>query len=101
VVILLALSGRPGRQLFAPPPWAAHAIWSPDGRTLYLKVHDERSLTSFWSVSSAGGRPRELVRFDDPEWQSVRNDFATDGSRLFFAVEDRESDIFVAELISR
>ena len=101
VLMLLSLSRGPARQLFTGPPLASHAIWSPDGRTLYLKVHAEHGLTSFWSVSAQGGRPRELLRFADPEWQSVRNDFTTDGKRLFFEVEDRQSDIFVAELISR
>ncbi|HWC72362.1 MAG TPA: hypothetical protein VG454_00395, partial [Gemmatimonadales bacterium] len=79
----------------------SHAIWSPDGRTLYCKVHDARGFTSFWSVSAQGGRPRLLLRMDDPAWQSTRNDFATDGKRLFFDVEDRQSDVFVAQLVPR
>jgi eukaryotic-like serine/threonine-protein kinase len=101
VLMLLTLPKGPARQLFTGPPLASHAIWSPDGRTLYLKVHEEHGLSSFWSVSAQGGKPRELLRFVDPEWQSVRNDFTTDGKRLFFEVEDRQSDIFVADLISR
>ena len=106
VLMVMPASGGPARAVFTagngvPLPLVAHAIWAPDGRTLYCKVHDERGVTSFWSVSSQGGRPRELFRFDDPEWQSVRNDLATDGKRLFFDVEDRQSDIFVAELIPR
>jgi len=99
-VMLLTPGRGPARQLFTGPPLVSHAIWAPDGRTLYLKVHTN-GVTSFWSVSAQGGRPRELVRFADPEWQSVRNDFTTDGKRLFFDVEDRQGDIFVAELISR
>lgn len=99
--MLLPLSGGPARQLLTGPPLASHAIWSPDGRTLYLKVPEGSGLSSFWSVSAQGGRPRQLLRFADPEWQSVRNDFTTDGKRLFFGVEDRQADIFVAELISR
>ncbi|HEY7194615.1 MAG TPA: protein kinase [Gemmatimonadales bacterium] len=101
VVMLLTVGHGPARQLFTGPPLVGHAVWGPDGRTLYLKVHDERGATSLWSVSVAGGKPRELLRFVDPEWQSVRNDLATDGKRLFFDVEDRQSDIFVAQLISR
>jgi hypothetical protein len=41
------------------------------------------------------------VRFDDPAWQSSRAFFATDGKRFYFPVEDRESDIYVAELVAR
>jgi len=99
-LMVLALSAGPARQVFTGPPLVSHAVWAPDGRTLYLKVH-EHDVTSFWSVSAQGGRPRELLRFVDPEWQSVRNDFTTDGKRLFFDVEDRQSDIFVAQLIPR
>jgi serine/threonine-protein kinase len=99
-LMLLPLAGGPARQLFTGAPLVAQAIWAPDGRTLYLKVHDEQGLTSFWSVNAQGGRPRELIRFVDPEWQSVRNDFTTDGKRLFFSVEDRQADIFVAQLLA-
>jgi len=98
-VMLLTLGGTP-RPVFTGPPLVSHAVWGPDGHTLYLKVHTEDGSTSLWSVSVQGGRPRELVRFADPEWQSVRNDLATDGKRLFFDVEDRQADVFVAQLIA-
>ena len=104
VVMVMPAGGGPARQVFTPgngAPLVSHAIWAPDGRTLYLKVHDARGLTSFWSVDAHGGRPRELLRLADPEWQSVRNDFATNGKRLFFDVEDRQSDVFVADLTPR
>lgn len=104
VMMVMPAAGGAARQLFAPgngAPLVSHAIWAPDGRTLYLKVHDARGLTSFWSVDAHGGRPRELLNLKEPEWQSVRNDFATDGKRLFFDVEDRQSDVFVADLIPR
>ncbi len=104
VVMVMSAGGGPARQVFTPgngAPLVSHATWAPDGRTLYLKVHDARGLTSFWSVDAHGGRPRELLRLADPEWQSVRNDFATNGKRLFFDVEDRQSDVFVADLTPR
>ncbi|MEO8140489.1 MAG: hypothetical protein ABI742_12625, partial [Gemmatimonadota bacterium] len=65
---------------------------------LYFKAHDAQHRTSFWAVSAAGGTPRMLLRLDDPNWQSIRPFFATDGKRFYFPVEDRESDIYVAEL---
>ncbi|PYP14071.1 MAG: hypothetical protein DMD54_15055 [Gemmatimonadetes bacterium] len=104
VVMVMPAGGGPARQVFTPgngAPLVSHATWAPDGRTLYLKVHDARGLTSFWSVDAHGGRPRALLRLADPEWQSVRNDFATNGKRLFFDVEDRQSDVFVADLTPR
>jgi Tol biopolymer transport system component len=92
------------RRVFDPTataPPAIHTQWSPDGRTLYYKTHDAQGHASFWAVSAAGGRPRLLVRFDDPDRQSSRRDFATDGSRFYFAIEDRQSDVFVAEMIAK
>jgi Tol biopolymer transport system component len=80
---------------------AIHLQWSPDGRTLYYKSHDAQGRASFWAVSAAGGQPRLLVRFGEPDRQSSRRDFATDGRRFYFAIEDRQSDVLVAELISR
>jgi hypothetical protein len=52
-------------------------------------------------VNAAGGRPRLLVRFNDLSRPSSRRDFAVDENRLFFAIEDRQSDVFVAELITK
>ena len=101
VTIIPAAGGSP-RTVFRPSkdaPLIGHARWSADGRLLYCKVHDARGRTSFWVVSAQGGPPRLLVRFDEPMWQSSRNDFASDGKRFYFAVEDRQSDVFVADLI--
>ena len=101
-VMILPAEGGSGRLLFettATAPPADQVVWGPDGRTIYYKFHDLQGHTSLWAVSAAGGRPRQLVRFDDPARQSSRKDFATDGKRLYFTIEDRQSDIFVAELI--
>jgi len=103
-VMVLPAEGGDARRVFDPTAAAPAAInvqWSPDGRTLYYKSHDEQGRASFWGVSAAGGRPRLLVRLSDPDRQSSRRDFATDGRRFYFAIEDRQSDVFVAELIPR
>jgi serine/threonine protein kinase len=81
-------------------PWVGRPRWSPDSRNLFFKIHDARGRAAFWSVSAQGERPRLLVRFDDPAFQSARKDFATDGKRLYFTVEDRQSDVFVADLVT-
>ena len=57
--------------------------------------------TSLWGVRSSGGTPRLLVRFPNPDRQSSRTDFAVDRRRLYFAIEDRQSDVFVAEMLPR
>jgi Tol biopolymer transport system component len=100
---IVALGGGNPRLVYRPAPGSDDPrpewpLWSPDGGTIYFKSHDAAGLASLWSVPAAGGRPRLLVRFDDPVRQSTRSDFATDGARFYFAIEDRQSDIWVMHL---
>ena len=74
------------------------ALWSPDGRTIYFKAFDAAGRSSFWSVPVAGGAPRLLMRFDDPTHPSSRPEFASDGTRFFFTIGTRQSDIWAMEL---
>jgi Tol biopolymer transport system component len=103
-VMVVSADGGSARRVYDPSPTAPPAElveWSRDGRTLYYKAHDAQGRASFWAVNAAGGRPRLLVRFNDLNRPSSRRDFAVDATRLFFAIEDRQSDVFVAEMISR
>ena len=98
--IVPADSGAP-RDVYVPDdagPIAELAVFATDGRELHFKSHDALGRASFWSVPVAGGRPRLLVRFDDPVWASNRFDFASDGRRFYFTIEDRQSDLWVAEI---
>jgi Tol biopolymer transport system component len=102
VAIVPAEGGTP-RILFTPGPGAPagdDVEWAVDG-VLYYKAHDAAGRASFWAVNSAGGRPRLLVRFENPAFQSYRRDFGTDGKRFYFPVDDRQSDVYVAELIGK
>jgi Tol biopolymer transport system component len=102
--IVPADSGDP-RDVYVPgpnDPNAELATFADNGREIYFKSHDRTDLrASLWSVSVDGGRPRLLVRFDDPERASNRFDFATDGKRFYFTIEDRQSDLRIAELTTR
>jgi Tol biopolymer transport system component len=72
--------------------------WSKDGVTLYYLAFDAKGLASFWSVPVTGGRPKLLVKFDDPSRQTTRREFATDGEKFYFTLARYESDIWVADL---
>jgi Tol biopolymer transport system component len=101
--VVPADSGAP-RDVYVPgdgDPSAELAVFAAAGRELYFKSHDANGRASFWSVPVAGGRPRRLVRFDDPAWSSNRFDFASDGRRFYFTVEDRQSDVWLAEVGGR
>ena len=98
-LMAIRASGGAPRKLYQPGPngpWAEKGRWSPDGKAVYFKSHDAQHRTEFYSVPAAGGTPRLVARLDDPSWQSIRVFFATDGVRLFFPVEDRQSDIYIA-----
>ncbi|MCX6575028.1 MAG: protein kinase, partial [Candidatus Aminicenantes bacterium] len=79
-------------------PVPSFPAWSKDGRTIYYIAYDAEQHASFWSVPVSGGKPKLLVRFDDPTRQSSREEFATDGERFYFTLAKYESDIWVADL---
>jgi serine/threonine-protein kinase len=86
------------RPAHSDEPVAQYAIWSPDSRTLYFKAAADERRATIWAVPAAGGAPRLLVTFDDPQRPSLRREFATDGKRFFFTIAQDESDIWVADV---
>jgi Tol biopolymer transport system component/tRNA A-37 threonylcarbamoyl transferase component Bud32 len=80
-------------------PFPRFQEWSADSQTVYYKAYYADGRSSFWSVPVAGGKPKLLVRFDDAHRKSLRIEFATDGSRLFFTLTDNKSDIWVMDLL--
>jgi Tol biopolymer transport system component len=74
------------------------AVWSPDSRTVYFKAPYADGRSSFWAIPAEGGKPRLLAKFDNPAFASARQEFATDGKRLYFTADDRQSDIKVMEV---
>ncbi len=74
---------------------------SEDRRTLYFKRRDTTGGAGIWAIPVSGGTPRRLVAFSDVQRPSIRGDFAVGGGRVFFALEDRQADIWVAEVGKR
>jgi hypothetical protein len=77
------------------------AVWMPDGHSLVMKSLDENDVASFWLLPAEGGRPRLLARLEDPLRPSPRDELATDGKRLYFIINEQQSDIYVAELSTK
>ena len=73
--------------------------WASDARTVYALASDDAGLWRFWAFPAIGGSPRLLVRFDDPDRQPGRAQFATDGKTLYFTMRRRESDIKVMDIL--
>jgi Tol biopolymer transport system component len=82
-------------------PAAESVVVAEDGLTLYFKSHDAGGRASFWAVPTSGGQPRKLVRFEDPSRASIRPDFAAGAGKFFFTLEDRQADIWMADISRR
>jgi Tol biopolymer transport system component len=75
--------------------------WSTDSRSLYFRHADADGRVSIYSLSIDGGAPRVVARLDDLTRPSYRPDFAVGGGRIYFTINDRQSDISVVQLIER
>ena len=102
---IIPVDGGSPRVVYVPTapsdPRVRSVAVSDDGRMLFFKSKDEEGRSAIWSVQATGGRPQLLVRFNDLSRPSDRPDFAAGAGRLFFTLEDRQADIWVAELVRR
>lgn len=69
--------------------------WPADGRTLYFNAMGFDGVPAYFAVPATGGTPRLLVRMDDPSRPSGRQEFTSDGTYLYFTVDNRQADIWV------
>ena len=89
-------------RLLVPNPEGIEAFyvaWSPDGRALYTLARGPAG----WQIRVSpgeGGPSRLLVRFDDQSLQPAAYGFATDGRTFYLTMGSRESDIWVADLVT-
>jgi serine/threonine-protein kinase len=81
-------------------PTVEQPAWGPDGRTIYFKSHDASGRASIWVVPAAGGAPRLVTFFDDPARPSSRFNWALGGGKLYFAIDERQSDVWVLDVES-
>jgi Tol biopolymer transport system component/tRNA A-37 threonylcarbamoyl transferase component Bud32 len=82
----------------ADGPRVEQVVWSVDSRTLYFKSHDASGIGEIWALAASGGAPRLVTRFDDPSRPSNRYNMGVTGSHIYFAIDERQSDVWVMEL---
>jgi Tol biopolymer transport system component len=82
-------------------PFPAFLVLGDDRQTYYTKNFDSTGRAVFYSLPLAGGPPTTLLRFDDLARPSNRFDFAAGAGRFFFTIEDRRSNIWVADVTDR
>jgi hypothetical protein len=68
---------------------------------IYFKSHDASGRAEFWTLPLSGGRPRLLVKFSDPARQSRRYEFDAAAGRFYFAVDERRSNIWIADIAAK
>lgn len=78
------------------------ARWLPDGRALLVRTHAPDGTATFWRVPLDGRPPRPAARIAaDAELAPLREEFSTDGRRLFLALAEREGDVWTVRLDPR
>jgi hypothetical protein len=105
-VVVTPADGGAERVVYAYAPSAKlprlpRVCWSADDRSLIFKSHDEMGRASVWKVSIEGGRPRPLAQFSDLSRLSNRRDFDVDARRIYFTIEDKHSNVWVADITAR
>jgi hypothetical protein len=100
IVVIPADSGA-ARTVFTAPladPAPETPVWSRDGRSIYFKSHDAEGHAMISVVSANGGAARVIVRFPDLSRPSLRQGFAATATRFYFPIEDRQSNVWIAQL---
>jgi Tol biopolymer transport system component len=94
------------RSVYTPRPESADPIvsqlvWSLDPSIIWFVGSDTRGRGGVWSVPATGGAARLRVSFDDPSGRSHGPGLSTDGSRFYFTLDERFSNVRWAELVKR
>jgi len=77
----------------------SHGLLSRDGKTYYLLARHRDGRYGLWAIPMSGdGVPRLAVAADQPALVPVEAPFSVTRDRLYMAVSEYESDIWVAKL---
>lgn len=99
--VLTADSGAP-RKLYDETrpgtPLAETSFWSDDGRAIYFKSHTASGASAIWSVPAGGGTPQHVLDLGDERLRSDRYGFRIAQGRLYFTLNDRQSNVWVMEM---
>jgi Tol biopolymer transport system component len=93
------------RTLYSPRPGSSDPVVTfivpaKDSSTLWM-LGQSGADQGIWALSLLTGRTRLLVKLDDPVGKSIGPAFTADGSRFYFALNERFSNVRWAELTAR
>lgn len=100
-IVAVSPDSASSRTIYTAPagePVPETIIWSKDGRSIYFKSHDADGHAMISVVPSSGGVPRPVARFPDLSRPSSRQGFAMSATRFYFPIEDRQSNVWIADL---
>jgi Tol biopolymer transport system component len=75
--------------------------WSTNPDKIWFLGHEPDGVAGIWSLSIKSGRPTHLVRFDTAPGKSNGPSLTSDGTRIFFTIDERFSNVRWAELVKR
>jgi len=81
-------------------PRVLQPFFLPDGREILFMGHDARGVAAIWSIPAGGGTPSRLVTFDDPSRPVYRPYWALGPDRIYFIVQEQQSEAWVMEAVS-
>jgi hypothetical protein len=77
------------------------AEWSTNPDKIWFLGDEPDGVAGIWSLSIKSGRPTHLFRFDTAPGKSHGVGFTSDGTRFFFTIDERFSNVRWAELVKR
>ena len=99
---IVSASGGPARIVATPETTAGERLsrpqWVPLEPALLARSSVPGGGGGIWRIPIDGGSPTEVVRFDDQERPVYRDDFATDGDRVYFTITQLETSLWLMDL---
>ena len=75
--------------------------WKGDSKVVYYSAVRNDGTYVINAVPAAGGATREVAHSEGPTYQSFRFVFSVVGDLLYLALADRQSDVWMAEVVRR
>jgi eukaryotic-like serine/threonine-protein kinase len=78
-----------------------YARWSTDGRLVYFSGINADGTYLIYAVDPSGGRLAEVAHSEGPSYQNFRFPFQVRDTMLYISLADRQSDIWMAEMLPK
>jgi eukaryotic-like serine/threonine-protein kinase len=78
-----------------------YARWSTDGRLVYFSGIKADGTYLIYGVGPSGGRVAEVAHSEGPSYQNFRFPFQVRDTTLYVSLADRQSDIWMAEMLRK